>query len=113
MKKILNKNLEEILKSRVAIARDTFIFKIGAIAEEWEISKATLHRYDSEKYREASVFYEKKSRYLREKIDTSVCYKCHVKVLEHNRCRNCSILLHGEYPYEGLYKGCIGTHDIL
>lgn len=56
MRAILSFKDIDILRTRTFIARHVHILDLNDIAQEWEMSRMTLYRYDSDIYRAYSRF---------------------------------------------------------
>jgi hypothetical protein len=94
MRLLLEPSLSELLQSRVYLSREGKILKIQQIIDEWKISKATLNRYISPKYRLASRTASYKQFLLERQRDKTKCYRCAVSLEYHPRCELCTILIH-------------------
>lgn len=92
--RLLNSEQTAVLENRVLLSRELG-FSLTALSTGWQISKATLHRYKSTEYRDASVEYARRS-YLsyRKSLLEGECYRCYDELEYHARCAECTILLH-------------------
>ena len=97
MRSVLEDVLIDILKNTVEISRETKIFTMHSIAKNWGISHITMYRYTSPEYRKLSRETSRKAHRTEKKIDKSKCYKCKRDLKTHDRCKLCTILLHGTY----------------
>lgn len=90
----LDKDQMAVLETRITLSQ-LGVFSLVQIGTGWEMSIATIHRYKSPEYREASRKYSK-AQYLsyRKALDRDVCYRCHDSLDTHPRCSECEILLH-------------------
>lgn len=95
--RILNTDQETFLEYRIFLSKELGIFTLVEIADGWEMSLATLHRYKSVAYRIASQEAGRKV-YLsyRNSLCRGVCYRCHDELKLHDRCTDCTVLLHDE-----------------
>lgn len=99
--RLLTSDQENFLEFRILLSKEAGIFTLVDIADGWDMSLATLHRYRSETYRVASQQAGRRV-YLsyRAALLHGVCYRCHSLLEEHDRCTDCTILLH-EYSEFG------------
>lgn len=94
--RILNSEQEKFLEGRIHLSQ-VGLFTLVEIADGWDMSLATLHRYKSEAYRLASQEAGRKVWLsYRSSICRGVCYRCHESLRFHERCKDCTILLHEE-----------------
>lgn len=105
-KQVLDSELKGFLTTRVTISRTLKIFSLRNLRDHWTISKATLYRYDSPEYRDATREYSRKAYQEYKEEPKGICYKCQESHATHERCTDCTILLHGEI---GICNGCIDT----
>lgn len=103
----LNKEQAQILSSRVDVSRNSPLFKIRQVADGWEVSPATLYRYDDPKYREKSREYARIVYKNFEKVVT--CSTCEEFMAIHPRCEDCDCLVHVEMGDAMLCQSCIDT----
>lgn len=97
------------LETRVFIAQQTGIFTIPQISEAWTISPATIYRYSSPAYRQASRDYgNREYTTYRESLKLQQCYRCAESFRTHARCQDCTILMHGP---EKLCDSCFDTRE--
>lgn len=94
MKKILNESQTDILKNRVFISRKIKAFTFGQLAEEWKMTKVTISRYDSPKYREMTRLYSKRKTDEEKLKDRKLCQICFLLLKDHARCGLCTRLAH-------------------
>jgi len=108
-KPLLDHELIKFLSLRVHISRALSPFSIQKLADTWEISKATLYRYELPSYREATREYARRAYEAQrevELLERGTCYLCHGELNDHKRCVDCTILLHEEDP---ICTSCIDT----
>ncbi len=91
MKKVINSDEQSIVKNRLLLSRSLKLFTIKKITKEWSVTRATLERYDSEKYRKLSLSYRSKMG-----VRQLTCQTCSQPLKDHPRCPLCTILLHGK-----------------
>lgn len=103
MRALLNKPLTEILQTRVYISRSLRVFNLGQIAKEWEMARITIFRYNSPEYREYSRTIAKKQN-LNKTTIKGQCQICPLPLKGHERCRSCTILIHGEKKCSCIYE---------
>lgn len=90
----LQKEIAEVLQTRVFIAKTTQVISQTDIAEGFDIGIRTLRRYSSEEER-AETHTRSAEQYQRLKeIDTTICAYCKRKTETHARCEDCTILIH-------------------
>lgn len=89
-------DLTGILLNRIAISRETKLFSLEDIANGWTVSTRTLLRYDSPKDREYSLIIRKRGYEKERTIDRSLCQICLSKLEGHERCKSCTMLVHGK-----------------
>ena len=94
MRKLLNDSQQDILISRVYIAKAISIFNVKQLSKEWGMSRDTLMRYISENRRELSRKVAQQLRDRTERRDCTICFYCSKKTNNHARCPGCKILLH-------------------
>lgn len=94
MRAILNQTLSELLKNRVTLSREVKLFTLENVSEEWKLSIATLHRYDSSKLREKTRIYARITRRNMPKVNKTLCQICGEKLETHARCPICTQLEH-------------------
>lgn len=106
MERILDKDLEDLLQTRVYLSRTLRVFHFRDIIENWGISRSTLHRYSKPHLREYSREHARKVYEIYRGEDRSLCYRCKEPLKNHARCAHCTILLH-----DGMKScpSCIGT----
>lgn len=94
----LNDNAEDLLKSRMTIARAASIPRLNTntIAHGFDISVATLRRYYFPSERKLSITVAIRRYRQQEHTSTKACSYCNTALLSHRRCRDCTILLHEE-----------------
>lgn len=111
--RVLNDLQVQILETRITLSRDLG-FSLTNLSDGWGISIATLHRYKSPEYREASVRHSKKT-YLsyRKSLIQGVCYRCREDLEFHRRCEECTVLLHAGSLFGDTLDGknCTGCVD--
>lgn len=83
------------MNSRINLSRTLRVFSLKQIADGWEFSLSTLNRYNSPHYRQISVVHGRNS-YVRYRagIVKNQCYNCKETLIGHQRCQDCTILLH-------------------
>lgn len=105
---LLDQELTHILTTRIEISRVLNIFTLEALCGNWTISKATMYRYGQPRYRESTRSYQRQvyeERRATNLIMHGKCWKCQNALLTHQRCEDCSILLHGQ----SMCRSCIDT----
>lgn len=95
----LSEEQKRILRIRVHLSRSLGLFYIEQIADEWNISNATLYRYDSPTYRASSRTYPRLSYERSKMLPKGKCYRCGDDTANHHRCAGCTVLLHSPYVY--------------
>lgn len=111
-KPLLDSDQEAILATRIFLSQETGLFSLTKVGDGWELSVATLHRYKSPEYREASRRYSKRA-YIDSKnnriVPANHCVNCLEKLKGHPRCQDCTILLHDGSPFGHSDDGKICT----
>lgn len=109
MQRKLDEVIEYQLLVRVDLSRATHIFSLGKLAEGFNISEMTLHRYASPTFRALSNrvalrrYYATKGTEQRSLIE---CHRCGVSTYKHKRCADCTIMIHGSEAKQGYCDSC-------
>jgi hypothetical protein len=100
MQKKLDDILEGQLLIRVHISRETALFSKRQLADGFDISIATLHRYTSPAYRELSRVIALKAHYEKREGRMAAlknCHRCGGAIENHQKCNDCKILMHDRF----------------
>lgn len=96
MKQKIHPHFIEVLHTQVYISRSLKVFPIKNIADNWGVSKRTLLRYESPEDRDTSRRVARRANAVESARDKSYCQLCPKKLLDHSRCKICTMLIHGE-----------------